>query len=132
MNLERKRRWARLLLVLAVSSACGGVVDPSENTSEPFPGTLQPGGTGTHQFRVGKSGEIDVRITAMSNVDALVQILYGQGPCASPAILNAGYRQANQVGIGGLVSAGDHCAIIADSLGVLRQPTTYTLTVSHP
>ena len=132
MDLERKRRLAGLLLVLVISGACGGVVDPSQNTSEDFPGTLQPLGTQSHNFRVNKSGEIDIKITAMSNLDAIVQILLGQGNCTNPALLTSGYRQANQVGIGGLVSPGDHCVAIQDSLGTLRQATTYTLTVSHP
>jgi hypothetical protein len=132
MNLERKRRLAGMLLVAMFSGACGGVVDPSQNKVEPFPGTLQPLGTEGHQFRVDKSGEIDVKITAFSNPDAIVELLYGRGTCASLAPLNAGYRQLNQVGIGGLVSAGDHCVVIRDSLGTLRQAATYTITVSHP
>ena len=132
MDVERKCRFAGLLLVLAISGACGGVVDPSENTTDTFSGTLQPLGQGPHQFRASKSGEIDIKITAMSNLDAIVEILYGMGSCANPTLLNRGYRQANQVGLGGLVSAGEHCVVIADTLGTLRQATTYTLTVSHP
>jgi hypothetical protein len=132
MNLERIRRLVGMLLVATLSGACGGIVDPSKNKIEPFPGTLQPLGTEGHQFRVDKNGEIDVKITAFSNPDALVQLIYGMGGCANLTPLNAGYRQLNQVGIGGLVSPGDHCVVIADSLGALRQPATYTITVSHP
>ncbi len=132
MNLERKRRLAGMMLAATLSGACGGVVDPSQNKVEPFNGTLAPLGTQGHQFRVDKNGEIDVKITALSNPDAIVELIYGMGGCTSLAPINAGYRQLNQVGIGGLVSPGDHCVVIRDSLGTLRQPATYTITVSHP
>jgi hypothetical protein len=62
----------------------------------------------------------------------LLQLAYGLGTCANPAIINSGYRQLNQIGLGGLVSRGDHCVAISDSLGTLRQAATYTITVSHP
>jgi hypothetical protein len=132
MNPLCKRTLLGLLFAAAMAGSCGGVVDPSQNKVEPFNGTLAPLGTGTHQFRVDKNGEIDVKITAFSNPDAIVQLAYGMGSCASPAILNSGLRQLNQVGIGGLVSPGDHCVVIADSFGALRQTATYTITVSHP
>ena len=131
MTVQIARRVSPFFLI-AVLSGCGGVVDPSQNKVEPFNGTLQPLGNSSHQFRVDRNGEIDVKITALSNPDAIVQLAYGLGNCATPAILNSGYRQVNNVGIGGLVSPGDHCVIIADSLGALRQPATYTISVSHP
>jgi hypothetical protein len=131
MTLQNSRLASYLLVVLLVSG-CGGVIDPSENTVEPFSGTLQPLGTNGHPFRVDKNGEIDIKITACSNPDALLQLIYGIGNCATLTPLNAGYRQLNQVGVGGVVSRGDHCVVITDSLGILRQPVTYTITVSHP
>jgi hypothetical protein len=121
-----------LLFAAAIAGSCGGVIDPSQNKVEPFSGTLEPLGNRTHQFRVDKNGEIDVKITAFSNPDAIVQLAYGMGGCANPTVLNAGYRQLNQVGISGVVSPGDHCVVIQDSLGTLRQAATYTITVSHP
>jgi hypothetical protein len=132
MTFQNSRRLAPFLLLVVLAGACGGVVDPSENTVETFPGTLQPLGTEGHPFRVDKNGEIDVRITALSNPDAILQLVYGRGSCTSLAPLNSGFRQLNQVGIGGLVSPGDHCVVITDSAAVLRQPATYTITVSHP
>jgi hypothetical protein len=132
MTVQNPWRLAPLLVLVVLAGGCGGVVDPSENEVEQFPGTLQPLGTEGHQFRVDKNGEIDVKITAFSNPDAIVQLFYGMGSCANLTPLNGGYRQLNQVGIGGLVSPGDHCVVIQDSLGALRQPATYTITVSHP
>jgi hypothetical protein len=132
MTPQRNRWLAPFLVAVVLAHGCGGVVDPSENTITPFSGTLLPLGTEAHQFRVDKNGEIDVKITAFSNPDAIVELIYGRGTCTNLAPLNAGYRQLNQVGLGGLVSPGDHCVVIRDSLGVLRQPATYTVTVSHP
>ena len=131
MTAQRNRRLP-FLFAVALVGGCGGVVDPSQNKIEPFSGTLQPLGTDGHNFRVDKNGEIDVKITAFSNPDAIVELMYGMGSCANLAPLNAGYRQLNQVGIGGLVSPGDHCVVIRDSVGTLRQAATYTITVSHP
>ena len=132
MTPQRHRRLAPFLVAVVLAHGCGGVVDPSENKITPFSGTLQPLGTDFHQFRVDKNGEIDVKITAFSNPDAIVELIFGRGTCTSMTPLNAGYRQLNQVGIGGLVSPGDHCVVIRDSLAILRQAATYTVTVSHP
>ena len=132
MNAHSTRTLLGLLFAAAITGSCGGVVDPSKNKIEAFPGTLAPLGTKGHGFHVDKNGEIDVKITAFSNPDAIVQLFYGMGGCANLTPLNGGYRQLNQVGIGGLVSPGDHCVVIQDSLGALRQPATYTITVSHP
>jgi hypothetical protein len=132
MTVQNPWRLAPLLLLVVLAGGCGGVVDPSKNKVEPFSDTLQPLGTMGHPFRVDKNGEINVKITAFSNPDAIVQLFYGMGGCASLTPLNGGYLQLNQVGIGGLVSPGDHCVVISDSLGALRQPATYTITVSHP
>jgi hypothetical protein len=132
MSSHSTRTLLGLLFAAAIAGSCGGVVDPSQNEIEAFPGTLVPLGTEGHGFRVDKNGEINVKITAFSNPDAIVQLFYGMGSCANLTPLNGGYLQLNQVGIGGLVSPGDHCVVITDSLGALRQPATYTITVSHP
>jgi hypothetical protein len=132
MTAQTNRWLTPFLVAVVLAGGCGGVVDPSQNKIDPFSGSLEPGGTKGHDFRVEKNGEIDVKLTALSNPDAIVQLAYGTGACTSLSLLNSGYRQVNQVGVGGLVSKGDHCVVIADSLGHLRQPATYTITVSHP
>jgi hypothetical protein len=108
------------------------VVDPSHNTVRTFDGTLTQLGQSTHEISIGRNGEIDVKLTALSNADALVELGYAQGNCNNAAILNAGYRQVNAIGVGGLVTRGTHCVIIRDSLGTLRATASYTLRVSHP
>jgi hypothetical protein len=127
------RRLVWLSLAALLTGACGGIIDPSQNTVRNFDGTLQPLTRNGHDFNVSRSGEVDLKITALSNADAILRLSYGQGNCASVVILNAGFRQLNNVGVGGSVfSQGPHCAVIEDALGALSAPATYTLRVSHP
>jgi hypothetical protein len=133
MDAPRLPRLARLSLAALLAGACGGIVDPSQNEVENFSGTLQPLGQNTHQFNVRRSGEVDLKIVALSNADAILRVSYGQGACTNTVLLNAGFRQLNNVGVGGNVfSEGLHCAVIEDALGALSAPATYTLRVSHP
>ena len=129
----RTPRLVWLSLAALLTGACGGVTDPSQNRIENFSGTLQPLGQNRHDFHVGRSGEVDVKIIALSNADAILRVSYGQGNCNSAVLLNAGFRQLNNIGVGGPVfSEGPHCAVIEDALGALSAPATYTLRVSHP
>ena len=126
-------RLVWLSLATLLTGACGGVTDPSKNTIRNFDGMLQPLGRNLHDFNVGRSGEVDVKITALSNADAILRVSYGQGNCNNAVLLNAGFRQLNNIGVGGPVfSEGPHCAVIEDALGALSAPATYTLRVSHP
>ena len=133
MDALRTRRIVWLPLAALLTGACGGVTDPSQNTIRNFDGVLQPLSSNGHDFNVGRSGEVDLKITALSNADAVLRVWYGQGNCTSTSLLNAGFRQLNNVGVGGPVfSSGPHCAVIEDALGALSVPATYTLRVSHP
>jgi hypothetical protein len=126
-------RLAAIVLTLLAAGACEGVIDPSENRIETFDGTLTQFGRSLHDFNVERNGEVEVKFTALSNPDALLEISYGLGNCNNPAVLNFGYRRlTDPAGVGGLVSRGPHCAWVTDSLGILTQPATYTLRVSHP
>lgn len=133
MTFQNSWRLAPFLLLAALAGGCGGVIDPSENQVENFSGTLAPGGRVDHQFTVGETGEFDIRITALSNADAILHLLYGpeSGGC-NLVIMGDAYRQLNQGGFGGLIQEGRYCVYLWDDAGVLRAPATYTLTVSHP
>jgi hypothetical protein len=127
-------RWLPLVLVGFLASAgCDGVIDPSQNTVEDFSGTIAPQGQVSHEFNVSKSGEFEIRITALSNADAFLHLLYGPhtGGC-NLQVLGDAYRQLNQIGFGGLIQPGRYCVYLWDDLGALRATANYTLRVSHP
>jgi hypothetical protein len=132
MTFQNSRRLAPFLLLVVLAGGCGGVIDPSENQVENFSGTLAPGGRDSYPFTVGKNGEFDIKITALSNADAILHVLYGpeSGGC-NLAIIGDAYRQLNQGGFSGLIQPGRYCVYLWDDIG-LRAPVTYTLTVSHP
>jgi hypothetical protein len=124
----------RLLLLVAVLAAgCGGVIDPSQNQVDERSGTIDPLGIVRHDFTVSKTGEFEIRITALSNADAILLMAYGpdSGGCTGQTI-GSSYRTLNQIGFGGLIQPGRYCAYLQDELGILRGPTTYTLRISHP
>jgi hypothetical protein len=133
MDAPRTRRLIWLPLTALLTGACGGIIDPSQNRTTNFDGILQPLGQNRHDFDVRRSGEVDLKITALSNADAVLRVSYAQGNCTNAVLLNAGFRQLNNIGVGGSVfSEGPHCAVIEDALGALSAPATYTLRVSHP
>src|SRR5437870_625048 len=65
----RIRSIAAAAFVFAVlaSISCGGVTDPSKNTTETFSGTVAPRGQGpVHTFNVSNTGEFSVKVTSMT------------------------------------------------------------------
>ena len=134
MNAQSTRWLAFFVIAAVLSGGCGGVIDPSENQVDDFPGTIQPLSSVFHPFTVSKNGEFEIRITALSNADAVLLMLYGldAGGCNGSSILGQAYRTLNQIGFGGLIQPGRYCAYLVDDLGVLRGPTTYNLRISHP
>src|SRR5437660_5679213 len=64
-------------ILFAVLAACGGVVDPSQNTVETRTGTIPVGGTSDiQQFTVSKSGEISIKVTNLTPTVPLGTLLY--------------------------------------------------------
>ena len=126
-------RWLPIAFAAVLAGGCDGVIDPSQNQVEERSGIMQPLGTEIHQFSVSKSGEFEVRITALSNADAILLMAYGPqaGGCTG-VTLGSAYRQLNQIGFGGLIQPGQYCVYLQDEVGTLRGPTTYTLRISHP
>src|SRR6266481_4161959 len=60
-------RFAPALLIAVLSAAaCGGIVDPSSNQVEPFTGQIAVGGRSVHGFSASRTGEISVKITALT------------------------------------------------------------------
>ena len=130
----------RAALVLAVAGAlsvsCGGIVDPSQNKVETFSGTIAVGGSGPiHFFSAAKTGEISVKITALSpSSNTLVGLLWAQsstaGACDGQLLQNT-IAQLNIPAISNQILKGDYCIQLYDA-GYFGVAQTYTVTVSHP
>jgi hypothetical protein len=126
---------AALCSVALLMVSCGGVVPPSQNLTETFSDTLQPRGIKFHGFTTKKSGEIEVKITALAPVtNIFLATFYGQpqndGSCGYYQSPNE-FSTLNQVSIVGQITPGPWCVGIYD-YGTLAGPETYTLTVKHP
>jgi hypothetical protein len=122
-------------------SGCGGIVDPSKNTVQPFSGTFNVGGTGpTHLFSASRNGEFFVTLTSLSpDANAFVGILLGQqtsGGCQQffgYGSYTNDYAQLNRQALGGPLDKANYCLIVYDSgVVALSGPQTYTVRVSHP
>jgi hypothetical protein len=128
---------AMLAVAAFAATSCGGVVDPSNNVTENFSGTLEPApsvnSVKVFPFSTSKSGEFSVKITALAPVpNVVLGVIYGQnqgGACApfqnNPAVLN-------QTAAAGAITPGDWCVAIYDPGGVLTANETFTLSVAHP
>jgi hypothetical protein len=127
------RVLAALCLGAVLSTGCGGVIDPSKNTVQEFPGTIAPGGLVFHPFSVSKNGEFEIRITNLNNADARLHLAYGPdaGGC-NGASLGDGYLQLNQSGFAGSIQKGNYCVYLRDDLLQLKAESPYTIRVSHP
>ena len=49
---------AAMCVATIAGAGCGGISEPSANTTDSFPGTVNPGGVTIHQFSVSKTGEV--------------------------------------------------------------------------
>ena len=126
--------FATMLAVACLTIAgCGGITDPSKNTTENFSGTLAVGGSAVHPFSSDK-GEISVKLTALAPTSsATVGLIWTQaasdGSCGG--ILQQTFAQLNVPAISGVVIEGRYCIVIQD-VGTFTVPQTYTIAVSHP
>jgi hypothetical protein len=129
-------RCAGALIVAAlVTVSCGSVVDPSQNVTQTFSGTLTFGSSQVFEFSTSKSGEYSVKITALApNANVFLLTLYGQslGPGNCSPLQENQTSVLNQTSLGGAITPGTWCVGIQDSLGVLAVPETFTLSVAHP
>ena len=124
-----------LALVGAFSISCGGIVDPSQNKTDTFSGTVQPASARAHAFSSSKTGEISIKILTLT--PASQPVIGLQWVQADGTNCNGGFLQVNQfatvstTAISGQIISGQYCIIVYDSVG-LAQPSNYTITVSHP
>ena len=134
------RHTAAAALVVAglIASGCGGIVDPSKNTVDTFTGTLQIGGSAAHAFSASKTGEISVKVTALSPVsNTFIGLIWAQaasdGNCGGNigVLQQNNFAQMNIPAISGQILSGKYCLFVYD-VGAFTVAETYTVTVSHP
>ncbi len=141
MTLSRRMR-ARCAEAVAIAAAglitlgCHGITSPSNNTVEPFSGTLQPQGGGAYAFTVGRTGEFTIKLTALApNPNILVGLALtlgnSDGSCSSSVLQQNSFSSLNAQALGGQIFSGRYCVLIYD-VGSVTVAQTYTITVSHP
>ena len=132
----RSRVTAALVLALAgaVSISCGGIVDPSQNTVEPFSGTVVPGGVSLVKFSSPKTGEIQVKMLTITPAAvqalALTWVGSGDGSC-NGQLWQQAIATSNATAISTQIQSGSYCLIVSEYLP-LTVTANYSLTVSHP
>jgi hypothetical protein len=135
-------RYSAAFLVAAAfaAAACGGIVDPSSNQVETFTGQIAVGGRAVHGFSAGKTGEISVKITALSpaNSNTFVGIVWtgraSDGTCNGQLGALFGQNnlaQLNVPAISAQILQGGYCLTLFD-VGSFTTTTSYSVQVSHP
>ena len=132
-----------LLIAVAASSCGGGPVDPSENRTETFMGTVQPLSSADVHFTVSNLGEFTVSMTALSPGNVFVGIGWGQWNGNGCGLIAGQTNVVGTANIGRTVLSGqifikgDYCVAVFDASSTFGAPplTTaqnYTVQVSHP
>ncbi len=133
-------RFALSVALLAALAACNsGFTNPSQNTTETFSDTIQPGAGNSgkiHTFSAGRNGEVTITLTQfLPTYAGFATVVYGQvvsGSCI-PIYQNNFVRTGTQV-YTGVIQQGSYCVAVYDQ----GPPTgftvaeTYTVTVNHP
>ena len=126
---------AAFVFAVLASISCGGITDPSKNTTETFTGTVAPGGNGAvHSFNVSNTGEFSVKVPAMTpTFNSFFGTFLGivqSGNC-SLFQQNTLSIVGSQSLTGPIFQKGTYCVFLFD-VGTMTTSENYTLTVSHP
>jgi hypothetical protein len=131
----RFRVPAAFLLALAgaISISCGGIVDPSQNTVDPFSGTVVPGGNSLSRF-TSKTGEIQVKMLTITPAAVaalgMTWVGSGDGSC-NGQVWQSTVAVSNTTAISQQIQSGSYCLVVYDYLGQ-TVTANYSLTISHP
>src|SRR5437764_1321295 len=120
-------------LALAATMGCKGPVDPAQNVTETFTGTLQPGVVSTTAFfSVLRAGEFSVTLLDLTPPASIFLTtamgLVTSNLCSAIGQVNTASARG-QVVLTGQMNAGIYCVIVADQ-GNISVPTVYRLSVS--
>jgi hypothetical protein len=126
---------AHLLAIAgAFSISCGGIVDPSQNTTETFSGTVAPGGFFVNRFSSPKTGEITVKMLNITPAAipalTLQWVGSGDGSCNGQPY-GATIATANTTAISNQIVSGNYCLVLSEYVAQ-TVTASYSLTVSHP
>jgi hypothetical protein len=135
----RSRVAAAALLAALAATGCGGIVDPSKNVTETFPGTIPVQGTSSCcSFSTSKQGEFTIKVTSLAPTGGaffgtVLAYAASDGSCVGSLqpIQQNSFGTANTPALTGLIYPGRYCIFLFD-IGSFTVPQTYTLTVSHP
>ncbi len=138
--MQLKLSAALLMAATLSTAACRGITDPSQNQVETFTGQIAVGGRAVHGFSASKTGEISVKLTALSpaNSNTFVGIVWtgraSDGTCSGQLGALFGqnnFAQLNVPAISAQILQGGYCLTLFD-VGTFTTITSYTVTVSHP
>jgi hypothetical protein len=132
-----------LWVALAVASCGGGPVDPSQNVTTPFSGTVQPlGFSDAVHFTVSNLGEFTVTLTSLTPGNVFVGIGWGQWNGSSCGLIQGQTNVVSNANIGRGVLAGqifikgEYCVAVFDPVNFGAPPLTvaqnYAGQVNHP
>ena len=130
-----------LVLVVAVSGACSGLIDELPTTPDPvittetFTGTLTVNGSATHPVFTGATGAVVATLTSLGEAPP-EKVGFSMGTLSVTGICNVVLRSDTAVvntSLTGTVSTlqGSLCVSVYDT-GALAGPLAYSFTVSHP
>ena len=120
-------------------AGCGGVTDPSQNTTEPFSGVMNHGDPiKFFPFSTSKTGEVSAKFTSLTPVsNVIMQILVaqanGDGGCTGDLGLVTP-QLAAQLNVSvflGQLQGRRYCLCVLEGTP-LTQAESYSLTLSHP
>ena len=136
------KRLALAFGVLLIAGGCKGPVDPSQNKTETFSGTVQPLNIDTRTFEIQNLGELTVTVTALTPGNVVVGVAYGQPSGASCFPVQQNAVSNTNIGrtalSGQIFLKGTYCVAVFDPSGILLNiapwpvAQNYTVTVSHP
>jgi hypothetical protein len=130
---------AAALALSCLAAGCGGVTDPSQNTTTPFSGVMNHGDQiKFFQFSTSKTGEVSAKFTSLTPVsNVIMQILVaqanGDGGCTGDLGLVTP-QLAAQLNVSvflGQLQGRRYCLGVLEGTP-LTQAESYSGTISHP
>jgi len=130
---------ASALTLCCLAAGCGGVTDPSQNTTTPFSGIMNHGDPiQFFPFSTSKTGEVSAKITSLTPVsNVIMQILVAQANGDGSCTGNLGLvtpQLAAQLNVSvflGQLQGRRYCFGIFEGTP-LTQAENYAGTISHP